>query len=79
MKGQALGQLAGFAGRFPQRQPYGQGFSQMFGAGLQGLLGGGNDMGFLENIRGHATRGQELLDADPFGRLNTRINFRGRP
>ncbi len=50
IKGQALGQLAGFAGRFPQRQPFGQGFSQMFGAGLQGLLGGGGNAGFLEEL-----------------------------
>ena len=40
VKGQALGQLAGFTGRFaPNRNDAtGQGFSQLFGAGIQGLM-----------------------------------------
>jgi hypothetical protein len=49
IKSGALGQLSGFTSSFPQQSGYGQGFSQLFGAGLQGLLSGnfGNDTAFL--------------------------------
>ena len=67
VKGQALGQLAGFTGRFNPRSGTGQGFNQLFGAGLQGLLrDSGNDMGFLERVGEHKRRGKQLLDNDPF-------------
>lgn len=38
VKSGALGQLAGFTGRFNATPASGQGFGQMFGAGLQSLL-----------------------------------------
>ncbi len=38
VKGNALGQLASFTGRFNAQPGYGQGFATLAGAGLQGML-----------------------------------------
>jgi hypothetical protein len=43
VKGQALGQLGSFTGRFAQTPGSGAGFSNLFGAGLQGILQGGQN------------------------------------
>jgi hypothetical protein len=51
VKGQALGQMAGFTGRFPQTPGSGQGFASMFGAGFQGLMQNqGGNSNFLEEL-----------------------------
>jgi len=63
VKGQALGQLSGFAGRFPQQSGYGGGFSQLFGAGLQGLLQDnyGSNTEFLSKVDKHKRRADEMM------------------
>ena len=51
VKGQALGQMAGFTSRFPQTPSSGQGFAGMFGAGFQGMLQNqGGNANFLEEL-----------------------------
>ena len=51
VKGQALGQMAGFTSRFPQTPASGGGFASMFGAGFQGLMQNqGGNANFLEEL-----------------------------
>ena len=63
VKGQALGQLSGFAGRFPQQSGTGGGFGQLFGAGLQGLLSGnfGKDTDFLSKVDEHKRNAAQMM------------------
>jgi hypothetical protein len=71
VKGQALGQLAGFTSRFPQQRGFGQGFSQLFGAGLEGLLrGGDDDVNWMEELLRHKKRGEGFANYD-FNKLPT--------
>jgi len=63
VKGQAMGQLAGFAGRFSPRQPTGQGFAQMFGSGLQGLVRNyGEEGDFYSELEQHKRRAAEMAN-----------------
>ena len=66
VKGQAIGQMAGFTGRFPQTPSSCQGFASMFGAGFQGLMQGNqNNMNFLEALMPLKQRGEDFMNADP--------------
>ena len=64
VKSQALGQLAGFTGRFAAKPPFGEGFSTLFGAGLQGILrsGYGSNQDFLGKIDEHKRRADRLMN-----------------
>ena len=61
IKGDALGQLASFTGRFPQKGASGQGFNQLFGMGLQGLLSDyGGEGDFMSKLDQHQRAGYQM-------------------
>jgi len=73
VKGQALGQLAGFTSRFPQTPGSGQGFAGLFGSGFQGLLQGqGNNINFLEELSRMNRIGDKFNEFDVGNELQIR-------
>ena len=62
VKGNALSQLSSLGQAFPNQQGFGQGFAQLFGAGLQQLLGNnyGSDMDFFSQMDEAKRRGDAM-------------------